>query len=167
MWKYKHNIQTEIEDTPGGSTISMSALGNTSHTTQTTNSKHCEILIEGILCKGEISQLYRNKFQNVFSPMRQISKQALQQVGFFFKLSSLSLSSRNSSNTLQLYWMFKFFTFVRFWICEMINAMVKERLTSPSSCFLSSCRSLQAALLTIVIVIVLVLSPNNCHWHQI
>ena len=44
----------------------------------------------------------------------------------------------------------------------MINAMVKERLTSPSSCFLSSCRSLHAALLTIVIVIVLVLPPNNC-----
>ena len=109
MWKYKHNIQTEIEDTPGGSTISMSALGNTSHTTQTTNSKHCEILIKRILINGAISQLYRNKFQNVFSPMRQISKQALQQVGFFFRLSSLSLSSRNSSNTLQLYWMFKFF----------------------------------------------------------
>ena len=85
------------------STISMSALGNTSHTTQTRNPKHCKILIEGILFKGAISQLYRNKFQNVFSPMRQISKQALQQVGFFFKLSSLSLSSRNSSNTLQLY----------------------------------------------------------------
>ena len=58
MWKYKHNIQTEIEDTPGGSTISMSALGNTSHTTQTKNPKHCEILIEGILFKGTISQLY-------------------------------------------------------------------------------------------------------------
>ena len=73
MWKYKHNIQTEIEDTPGGSTISMSALGNTSHTTQTKNPKHCEILIKRILFKGEILQLYRNKFQNVFSPMRQIS----------------------------------------------------------------------------------------------
>ena len=89
----------------------MSALGNTSHTTQTRNPKHCEILIKGILFKGAISQLYRNKFQNVFSPMRQISKQALQQVGFFFRLSSLSLSSRNSSNTLglQLYLMVKFF----------------------------------------------------------
>ena len=38
----------------------------------------------------------------VCPPMRQTSRQVVHQVGFFFKLSSLSLSSRKSSNTLRL-----------------------------------------------------------------